>query len=98
MLIVAGWIDVEERDREAFLASRLEAMVATRDETGCLEYVFSPDPINPQRVRLFEQWESRADLDVHLQVMRSRPVPAQGTTVVGRNVAVYEASSAESLG
>ena len=98
MLIVAGWMDVAEDKRDAFLASRLEAMLKTRDEPGCLEYVFSPDPIDTRRVRLFELWESRADLDVHLGVMRARSAPAQSIAVLQRSVAVYETSAAESLG
>ena len=98
MVIVAGWMDVAEEERDAFLASRLEAMLKTRDEPGCLEYVFSPDPINPRRVRLFELWGSRADLDVHLGVMRARPAPAQTIAVIERSVEVYETSAAESLG
>lgn len=97
MVIVAGWMDVAETDRDDFLASRLEAMRRTRDEPGCLEYVFSPDPIHLGRVRLFELWASRADLDVHLNLMRSRPTPAHSVTVIARNVAVYETSAAESL-
>ena len=98
MLIVAGWMDVDSADRGAFLESRMEAMTKTRSEPGCLEYVFSPDPIDPSRVRLFELWESRADLDVHLQTMRSTPPPAGAIPVVGRNVAIYEIAASESLG
>ena len=56
MVVVAGWIDVDAKVRDAYLTSRLEAMVATREEPGCIEYVFSADPIDLERVRLFEPW------------------------------------------
>lgn len=98
MLIVAGWIDVSASDRDAYLSSRLDAMIATRDEPGCVEYVFSADPIDPGRVRLFELWESRADLDVHLQVLRAKPPAPGGVAVVARSVAVYEIASSAPLG
>jgi quinol monooxygenase YgiN len=98
MLIVAGWIDVAANERDAYLAARLDSMVATRSEPGCHEYVFSADPIDPSRVRLFELWESRSDLDVHLEVLRSRATTAPGVAVLHRSVAVYETSGAEPLG
>jgi quinol monooxygenase YgiN len=97
-LIVAGWIDVSATDRDAYLSSRLDAMITTRAEPGCVEYVFSADPVDPGRVRLFEQWDSRADLDVHLQVLRAKPPASGGVAVVARSVAIYEIASSEPLG
>jgi quinol monooxygenase YgiN len=98
MVIVAGWIDVEENDRTAYLEDRVQAMIATRSEQGCVEYVFSPDPIEKGRVRLFELWQSRQDLDRHLDARRTRPQAAPAVSVVARDVSIYETSSAEALG
>lgn len=98
MLIVAGWMDVNAADRDAFLESRGALMITTRAEPGCIEYVFSPDPTDPARVRLYELWESRADLDLHLQVLRANPAEGTGVPVVTRNIAIYEIASTESLG
>jgi quinol monooxygenase YgiN len=91
-------MDVNSADRGAFLESRVKLMTVTRTEPGCIEYVFSPDPIDPSRVRLFELWESRADLDVHIQVLRANPPAAGDTPVASRSVAIYEIASNESLG
>ena len=66
MLIVAGSFAVEPEQRDAFLAGRLDAMRATRDEPGCLEYVMSADPIDPSRVVLFERWADQAAFDGHM--------------------------------
>jgi quinol monooxygenase YgiN len=98
MVVVAGWIDVDAKVRDAYLASRLEAMIATREEPGCIEYVFSADPVDLERVRLFELWESRGDLDIHLQLLRSRPASSAAFEVVGREVLVYEVSSSGPVG
>jgi quinol monooxygenase YgiN len=76
MLIVAGYMDVEPEAREAFLAGRVEGMKASQAEAGCLDYVLSPDPLDPGRVRLFERWESKDALGAHLARMaaeRSEP-------------------------
>src|SRR5580698_5835535 len=98
MVVVAGWIDVDAKVRDAYLTSRLEAMVATREEPGCIEYVFSADPIDLERVRLFELWETREDLDVHLALLRSRSTQSAAFEVVGREVLVYDVTSTGPVG
>jgi quinol monooxygenase YgiN len=98
MVIVAGWIDVAAEDRDAYLAARIEGMLATRDEPGCIDYVFSADPTTPERLRLFERWASQADLDTHLQVMRSRPSTPSTFTVTGREVLVHDVATSKPLG
>ena len=37
-----------------------------RDEAGCLEYTFAADPLEADRVVLFERWASQDALDAHL--------------------------------
>ncbi|HTW99482.1 MAG TPA: putative quinol monooxygenase [Acidimicrobiales bacterium] len=73
MLIVAGELIVEAELREQFLRSREAVMRASRNEPGCVDYVFSADPLEPGRVVLFERWESQEALDAHIAAMRARP-------------------------
>jgi quinol monooxygenase YgiN len=73
MLIVAGSFDVDPAERDAFLAGRLDSMRATRDEPGCLEYVMSADPIEPNRVVLFERWADQAAFDGHMAAVQAAP-------------------------
>lgn len=96
MIIIGGTFEVEPSQREAFLTGRLEAMRASRAEPGCLEYVFSADPIDPGRVVLFERWVDQASLDAHLSVQR----PAAGSDVAPTKVAVivYDISGERPLG
>jgi quinol monooxygenase YgiN len=98
MIIVAGWIDVDTSGRDEYLAARTELMIKTRQEPGCVEYVFSADPLLPGRCRLFEIWESREHLDVHLGVLRSNPTPGKGIEVVGREVLTYDVNSSGPIG
>lgn len=65
-VIVAGWIDFEPGDRNEALRHLSEVVAASRCEPGCLDYVFSPDPDLPGRVRVFEHWDSDASLTEHL--------------------------------
>jgi quinol monooxygenase YgiN len=73
MLIVVGTFRIEPAQRDAFVASRKPGMEVSRAERGCLQYVFAPDPIEPDVVHLFERWESKEALAAHLERARSQP-------------------------
>ena len=70
MVIVGGRFEVNPEERDAFLAERHEIMRTSRGEDGCLEYTFAADPLEADRVILFERWESQAALDAHLAATR----------------------------
>jgi quinol monooxygenase YgiN len=71
VIIVGGTFDVDPDRRDEFLAERHGVMQTSRAEAGCLDYVFSADPLEPSRVLLFERWESQASLDAHLTRLRT---------------------------
>lgn len=97
MIVVAGNFEVEPERRDEFLASRADAVHRSRAESGCLDYVFSADPLEPGRVVLFERWADQASLDAHIAALRARdeapPVP-----VLSREVLRYQVSSFGPLG
>lgn len=93
MLIVAGTFDMEPELRDDFLAARTEAIMRSRGEAGCIDYSFAADSVDPGRVRLFEIWESRADLEAHQKVMRA--ASAVPDIPVVRAVSYYEIASVE---
>ena len=70
MLIIAGTITVAPEDRERFLKSRQETVAQARAMKGCIEYAFSADAVDPACVRLFERWDSQADVDAWLAAHR----------------------------
>jgi quinol monooxygenase YgiN len=90
MLIVAGHFDVDPDQRDAFIADREESMRRSRAEAGCIQYVFSADPLEPGRVLLFERWEDKAALATHLEGMRSGPRPASDIKVHDMELQQYE--------
>jgi quinol monooxygenase YgiN len=69
MVIVAGTMQLDPADRDAFLQSRADAVKATLTEPGCIEYSFSADGHDPGLVRLFEVWENQDALSTHLALL-----------------------------
>jgi quinol monooxygenase YgiN len=63
MIIVSGTITVRSGRRDAFLASSMEAVRAARAAAGCLDFVVAADPVEPDRVNVYEQWESEDALE-----------------------------------
>jgi quinol monooxygenase YgiN len=63
VIIVAGHIQVTPGRREAFVAASLEAVVEARRTPGCRDFSVSADPIEPDRVNVYERWESAAALE-----------------------------------
>jgi quinol monooxygenase YgiN len=62
MLIVSGRIYVRPGAREKFLASSAEAVVQARAFPGCRDFVVAADPLEPDRVNVYEEWESEEAL------------------------------------
>jgi quinol monooxygenase YgiN len=98
VIIVAGHFVVDPGQREEFLRGRAEVMQASRSEAGCITYAFSPDPLDPGRVLLFERWESKAALAGHLAALRQRTRPADGVEVRESEVQQYEISAVGPVG
>ncbi|MGP0032776.1 MAG: putative quinol monooxygenase [Acidimicrobiales bacterium] len=98
MVIVGGSFEVEPDRREEFLAGRLDAMRASRAETGCLEYAMSADPVEPSRVLLFERWASQEDLDAHLAALATSSGSSGRVNPISASIAVYDVAGERQLG
>lgn len=66
-MVVAGEIRIDPEKRDDAVAAVLEMMAATRDEEGCVAYVFSGDLEDPGLFRLFEEWETAEALEAHFE-------------------------------
>jgi quinol monooxygenase YgiN len=62
MLIVAGKIYVKPGFRDVFLQRSMPALQQARATPGCKDFVVSPDPLEQDRVNIYEAWETDADL------------------------------------
>ena len=63
MIIVSGKIYVDAAQRDTFIARSREPMALARAAPGCLDFVVAADPLEPDRVNVYEQWESEAQLE-----------------------------------
>lgn len=97
MLIVAGSFEFEPGDRDEFLVARTPAMIATRTESGCLEYVMSADPVDPTRVILFERWADQTAFDAHMAGLANGP-KSGGPAPKGMAVEIYDIEGVRSFG
>ena len=62
-VIVAGKLLVKPGSRDEFLNSSGPAILAARNHPECRDFAVSPDPIDEDRVNIFEFWQSRSALD-----------------------------------
>lgn len=63
MIIVAGHLRVAADARDAYLAAVSDVARLARRADGCLDFVQAPDPLDAERINIFERWESDADLE-----------------------------------
>jgi quinol monooxygenase YgiN len=62
VIIVAGALFLDAADRDRYLAAVARVTVLARRAPGCLDFVQAADPIDPERITIYERWESDADL------------------------------------
>lgn len=62
MVIIAGHLRVATADRDRFLTRSYEAVRQARATPGCHDFVVAPDPLDPDRVNVYERWTDHAAL------------------------------------
>lgn len=92
MIIVAGTLRIDPTDRARYLDLASAATAMARATPGCLDFAQSADPLESDRINIFERWESDADLEAF------RALPDDGIptpSLVGAEVQRYRISSVE---
>jgi quinol monooxygenase YgiN len=92
VIIIAGTLRVDPKDRAAYLDAVEAATALARSSAGCLDFAQSPDQIEPDRINIFERWESDADLEAF------RSLPGDGGVappILGADVHRYRISATE---
>ena len=87
MIIVAGPIFVTPGRRDAFVTSSIEAVAAARKAPGCLDFVVAADPLDTDRVNVFERWSTAAALEAF---RGDGPGDDLSADIVSAEVAEYE--------
>ena len=62
-VIVAGWIAVDPRKRGEVVESFKDMVLRARSAPGCLDFAMTADPVDSDRINLFEFWQSEKDLN-----------------------------------
>ncbi len=64
MIIISGRIYVRPGSRDDFLRRSADAIVQARGTAGCQDFVVAADPLESDRVNVYEEWESKEALTV----------------------------------
>lgn len=58
MIIIAGHLTVDPRDRDHYLEVVADVDVWARRAPGCLEFAQTADPLESDRILVYERWDS----------------------------------------
>ena len=94
MLIVAGYLVVDPSQRDGYLEGCRAVVLQARKAPGCLDFAISADVIEPDRIDIFERWESRIALD---EFRGSGPSDEQQGQIVSTSVCEYDVGSEQRL-
>ena len=63
-------------------------VVPTRAEPGCMNYDFHVDAKDPCTFMFYENWRSKADLDLHLKMPHLKPLQGRMDELLARPVEI----------
>lgn len=90
MSIVAGYLEVEPADRDAYVAECASVVEAARAADGCLDFSITADSVDAGRIRVYEHWKSEEQL---LAFRGSGPSGEQQAQILDADVKRYAISS-----
>lgn len=90
MIIVSGKLYLRPGSLKSFLAASGQAVAQARSAPGCRDFVVAADTLEPERVNVYEEWESEQDL---LKFRGEGPDDDLWSSVVSASVFRHEVSS-----
>ncbi|WP_221357822.1 putative quinol monooxygenase [Streptomyces beigongshangae] len=93
MIIIAGKLWVDAADRDAYLAGCSEVVERARAAAGCLDFALSADLSEPDRINVYERWETDEAL---ARFREAGPDPQQAARIRDAEVSRYRISGVES--
>ena len=99
MIVIAGSFRFADGVTDEVTAACKTVMQATHLEEGCHEYIFYPDPLDSDVLRVFEMWENDQALTnhfgtTHVDAFRKA---MGGWTISDREIKKFETDSFESM-
>jgi quinol monooxygenase YgiN len=65
-IVITGEVDLHPGQREAALAGAKALIDEALAEPGCRHYSWAADPYMPDRIHVFEEWDTADQLAAHL--------------------------------
>ena len=96
MIIIAGHLRVATAEREQYLTAVQDAAIQARQAPGCQDFVQSADPIDPERINIYERWDSDELLMSFRASRDENDQPLPTPELLGAEVAKYRISAVES--
>jgi quinol monooxygenase YgiN len=94
VIIVSGFLRVDPAQRTGYLDDCDQVIRAARSAPGCLDFHLSADPIEADRINIFEQWDSVESVEAF---RAAGPSDAQQATITRASVMQHEIASSISL-
>lgn len=94
MLIVAGHLRVDPAVRQTYLDGCRSVVEAARRTEGCQDFHLSADPLEPDRINIFEAWDSAAAVE---SFRGSGPDDGQGQMIRSAEVQQFTIASSVRL-
>jgi quinol monooxygenase YgiN len=94
MVIVAGHLVVASEQRDAYLAGCVDVVAAARATRGCLDFTVAADLVQPDRVNVFERWESQEAVEAF---RGSGPSGEQMAVITSASVVEYDVANERRL-
>ena len=94
MVIVAGHLVLDPRQRETYLEGCRDVVDQARRAPGCLDFAVTADLLDSSRVEIFERWESQAAVDAF---RGSGPSDEQTSAVISATVVEYDVTGERRL-
>ncbi|GAA4238385.1 antibiotic biosynthesis monooxygenase [Actinomadura meridiana] len=90
MIVISGSLYVDGRD--TYLTGCREVVELARAAPGCLDFALSADLVEPDRINVYERWESDEDVE---RFRGTGPEPAQVARIRSADVMRYRISGME---
>jgi quinol monooxygenase YgiN len=66
MIVVTGYLTIDPAKRAEVEAAIATLVPLTVAEDGCVEYRYATDVLEPNRINIWEQWESEDAMTAHM--------------------------------
>lgn len=94
MIIVSGWLRTDADRRAPYLTACRPIIEAARAAPGCVDFHLAADPLDAERINVFEQWESAESVE---QFRQSGPDADMAEAILAAHVQQHEIASTISL-